>query len=353
LTGSTLPSHSHTPEHDGHVIFEQGTFIAVDGRTPDRTSAEDSAKEGIDALMPQDRYYELLLRRFYHLRATIETADPADNVSRLQASSAATMPRNERAWSIIVEDGPPNMTQISCLDEAAVFSGLQHFARRLQNASAISSSSGCWIWSLLASVGEVGTLSHEKIGRIRDMGQSAGLMAARLRNSSGGSQETKEDVLEGAPEAANADTDTNHSDTEMSISGDEGEVRDDAEVSDLERARACLLAQLGDRLVHPQLPSPTKPIYSHSPKTARHKTENGEAPRGVNPMKCPVPLGSHPPSTQLQAENQTLESSVSRGPDRGDASGADLNTTVTIDMILTTVAECYGQRDLLAYRRGW
>jgi hypothetical protein len=349
-----LPGHSHAPEHDGHVIFEQGTFIAVDGQTPDRTSAEDSAKEDIDALMPQDRYYELLLRRFYHLRATVETADPAENVSALQASSAATMPRNERAWSTIVGDGPPNMTQISCWDEAAVFSGLQYFARRLENASAINSSSSCWIWSLLASAGEVGTLSHEKIGRIRDMGQSAGLMAARLRNSSGGNQEIKEDVLEGAPEAANADVDTNHSDTEMSISGDEGEVRDDAEISDLERARACLLAQLGDRLVHPQLPSPpTKPIYSHSPKTARHKTENGEAPRGVNPMKSPVLFDSHPPSTQLQAGNQTLEGSVSLGSDREDASGADLNTTVTIGMILTIVAECYGQRDLLAYRRCW
>ncbi|KAL5403332.1 hypothetical protein PMIN03_009954 [Paraphaeosphaeria minitans] len=31
----------------------------------------------------------------------------------------------------------------------------------------------------------------------------------------------------------------------------------------------------------------------------------------------------------------------------------DLNTKITIDMVLTVVGECYGQRDLLAYREGW
>jgi hypothetical protein len=37
----------------------------------------------------------------------------------------------------------------------------------------------------------------------------------------------------------------------------------------------------------------------------------------------------------------------------GDVEIPDLNTRVTIDMILTVAAECYGQKDLLKYRDSW
>ena len=32
---------------------------------------------------------------------------------------------------------------------------------------------------------------------------------------------------------------------------------------------------------------------------------------------------------------------------------SDWNTKVAIDMILTVVAECYGQKDLLEFRAAW
>ncbi|KAJ4286834.1 hypothetical protein N0V90_013086 [Kalmusia sp. IMI 367209] len=40
-------------------------------------------------------------------------------------------------------------------------------------------------------------------------------------------------------------------------------------------------------------------------------------------------------------------------PESGSAHTIDLNTRVTIDMILTVVGECYGQKDLLRFREVW
>jgi hypothetical protein len=41
------------------------------------------------------------------------------------------------------------------------------------------------------------------------------------------------------------------------------------------------------------------------------------------------------------------------GLEGAEGEWADINTKVTIDMILTIVAECFGQRDLLKYRGRW
>jgi hypothetical protein len=52
----------------------------------------------------------------------------------------------------------------------------------------------------------------------------------------------------------------------------------------------------------------------------------------------------------LDAKDESSSGEESEG---GRGQEVDLNTRVTIDMILTVVGECYGQRDLLRFRETW
>lgn len=303
LTGSTSPHHTRIADHGGaDVIFEQGTFVAVD----DHVHTESDREEDHDIPMPQDRCYELLLRRFYDLRATVRRACREASTSSPESSTASMPPRTERAWLDTLAKDPPSLGLLVRLDEAAIYSGLQCCAHNMDNATAIAASHGCWAWSLLALVPDVGTLSYEKIGRIRELGQSAGVMAARLRNDGDQHRRPQRHCPAPASQTGLGGAGAAAVDAKLSASGDDSEVVADTQGSDLARAQACLLSQLGDRLVHPTFFSPQ------------------------------------------EVTNERLSPSSGRG-----TGGVDVNTSVTIDMILTIAAECFGQKDLLVYRGRW
>jgi hypothetical protein len=197
---------------------------------------------------------------------------------------------------------------------------------------------------------------------------------------------------------------------EMSISEDEKETQEDAQVT-LEEAKARLLAQLGDRLVQPRAESTprapandrgralaparngrrrnTSSLSSRSaspPRTKRHR-HNGKVchdplcsksgpQRKANqkavarqdaqnesytPNKRPFPsraeaelqrqqLRERELEAELEAQEESKEEKVENIP---EVDIPDLNSKVTIDMILTIVAECYGQKDLLRFRDNW
>lgn len=311
----------------------------------------DVTEGNYDALVPQDRYYELLLKRFYDFQGTLAKACQDFDATRSEISVTTATPRTQRAWCDMFERQPPNLDLLGSLDEAAIYGGLQSCASSMNIATSISPKQSYWAWSLLALVPDVGTLNYEKLGRIREIGQSAGLAAARLRNGNGQGLCAGNDGHPRANGTGIVDTEADISDAEMSISGDEGEVLDDTEGSDLARAQAEIRTQLGDRLVHPPLFSPQRATNSRRPTAADHGARGGNGSKGRTQRACSPILPSQPSSIQ---EKSAKESSHHQGQRGGSAGGVtDLNTSVTIDMILTIVAECFGQKDLLAYRRRW
>jgi hypothetical protein len=286
--------------------------------------------------------------------------------------------RKGRAWSEIVDRDFPTLELIRQLNDSTVYSGLTCCAENIDGAASISPQMSCWMWTLLASVGDVGTLDNWKISRIRDLGQKVGLLAMGLRSGSSQYQRSSEaigvedgkstrvdtgcnpkgnaceeimgrdsghvqdhneirqnDGVDG-PEApvnpigvldngscspANPATEFVESEADTPVSVDESPAQQGAEASDLEQARARLLTQLGDRLVQAQLPSPET-----SPK--------------LDALRDGM-------------DDQGSDEAYSKNRDNPASYVADLNTRVSIDTVLTIVAEYFGQKDLLEYRQRW
>lgn len=300
------------------VLYEDGTWIAVDAELEADLDDEHNSEDG--DLNAQEECYRQLLGRFHALRNTYNKALSQDSTQSAH-SAPAKPPRNRNAWLYTLDHEYPTLGQISQIDETTLYRGLEYCAYSIDRYDSISNEKSCWIWTLLAMVGDFGTLDHWKISRIRDLGHKAGQLSRKLHHGRQPEDHDGEVVAEDDKEAEIEDVkkdlqdneeeaqgggeecptaDVGDSDMEMSASEGQGKVDMNVEASDLEQARARLLAQLGDRLVQPGLPL-----------------------------------------------------SEGRSPFASDIAVVDLNTRVTIDMILTVVAECYGQRDLLRFREAW
>lgn len=147
----------------------------------------------------------------------------------------------------------------------------------------------------------------------------------------------------------------------------EGSTYTNTDDSALESARARLLAQLGDNLVQTGIPS-----AAHNARSTR--SDRSEL-LGQGSVDSQHETKARPMRSRVEAERQrqmmrvqksATEMSREAQPPYSESSSAvypvseehstcpvDVNTRVTIDMILTVVAERYGQRDLLRYRKPW
>jgi hypothetical protein len=317
----------------------------------------------------------------------------------------------------------PTPAQILQMDERAVLKGLEYCAHALRRFDTISNQKGCWIWTLLALLRDKGTMDHWKMAQVRDIGCRAGQLGAELRrgavtcsyadiaedsDADNDERSTSQDVDEGeeyedeedeegmqvhpAHEAEQPKThktqnqgpsetststqaqvpsqeSADDSEAEMSMSEDEDEKQgnSDNEAVDLEKARARLLAQLGDRLVQPGIRT-----TGHSPDSGTPHTENGQVPQDVALGQDKPVNRSFPSRAEAERQRQQMREQERRQETEKEESriqqheaqvvaanqihsmtAVDLNTRVTIDMILTVVADCYGQIDLLKFREVW
>ncbi|KAH7405789.1 hypothetical protein DE146DRAFT_786992 [Phaeosphaeria sp. MPI-PUGE-AT-0046c] len=369
LVAQTTDSHVHE-DNDHRVLFREGTYIAL-GQHHAEVDSNLGSSETPGFPGPQERQAQMLLKRFYALRSTLAVmADSQDLPTTQETSALARSLRRKREWSDLINQESPRLDLVVQLDHAAVYHGLESCAENIDRATSISAHVSCWIWTLLAAVGDVGTLDNDKIDCIRNLGRKAGTLATRLRKGvrepqvkvegkgdgvcDGSFQAHAEDDLEEGEEREPDDASDgevacdgyNHdeiqgdadmiettpngnllaeptSDAEMSISEDEELSEQGEPVSELEQARALLLSQLSDRLVRSQVPS------SNAPSTEKRA---GRA-RG----------------RQIR---EGLKWSSEESDDLADY-GVDLNTRSTIDMIWTIMAEHFGQRDFLEFRKLW
>jgi hypothetical protein len=324
---------------------------------------------------------------------------------------ASAVPKNRHEWLYILDREYPSPALISGMSDHHVFAGLKYCAHSLDRFKSITKQKSCWIWALLAKAPESGTMDYAKFGCIRDLGHKAGQFGLRLRSGAdqagqNGQEEEEEgevemweaegedgpedgEVNDGetateppentasaiavAQEDGDAQGTTNaDSEAEMSISSseeEEGEGREDTtaapapaptlsstndtplestddEPTTLEDARARLLAQLGDRLV--QTPTPPTPSTTHG-KTRQPFVSRAHAERHRQSSRS-GPMHQDTPSIAVKSKD---DGEVEMEEIDADIDIPDLNTRVTIDMVLTVVAECYGQRDLLRFRDVW
>jgi hypothetical protein len=394
------PTFSHKDEDAGtqSLLFTDGVCLAVeDVRSASNT---DEYNKSINDSNPENAFTQQLLKRFYNLRRTLGSIGIED-VAHLTRTSLGTTkdaldPKTRSAWPGRIDHEDPYPSEIVHMNDTTLYSGLQYCARKLEESNTISLRTSRWMWALLATVGDAGTLDNKKISKIRDLGLKTGLLGVKLRNGNShvscsnkdvsaeehhdSSQvvhsESKESICRHSvqPETRTASEPTvsaeceksrdvekgQHGDgdsaqllqnlglytkaplenidefaAEVSTCGINNEVRQCAKASDLEEARARLLAQLGDRLVQAQFPSLEGLVGTHHASPASSHSQSKQLARDLTPL-----LNIH------QGADRSIHGD-------GHTNWSDSNTRVTIEMVITVVAECFGQRDLLTYREGW
>jgi hypothetical protein len=335
----------------------------------------------------------------------------------LTGLSSFKPPSNRHEWLYAIDREYPTPSQLCLLDELSVRRGLEYCAHALDRFETISSQKSCWIWALLALSGDVGTMDSQKMSHIRDLGTKAGDMSVGLRSRLAQQAEAPQsdsphtdsvsfkqiDETGAARRKSYADVSelqTGYVQSRVSehLPSEAKETHEDAsipqhdvvpniassgspeilannqettnaETSDgaLERARARLLAQLGDNLVQAGIPAsnpdtgdmhPHHPAQhdsgldgSHAEIKVRPIPSRAEAERQRQLMRAQSSATASLEETQLPGRGLSATTQSVELVDNSDE--LDLNTRVTIDMILTVVAECYGQRDLLAFRKPW
>jgi hypothetical protein len=284
------------------AVYQDGTWFAVDGSASDYD--DQGAEDDIANLKPQDRLYQLLLKRFHALRAML-TKGEGGSIEAESGNNNAF--KRTRSWTRTVKEDYPSIKMIQSMRERELFNCIEcctHTMRKL-DLDSIPPQLGCWSWTLLAAV-DARTLDIDMISKVRELGIEAGRLGERstatlVPRAEPANDDANQDGL--PPDIQQGEVVDGESAVDTSISED-GEVgKQSGPESELEQARARLLAQLGDRLVQSEVPSSEEP-QQHGPSSAL-----------VEPRHM-----------------------VAR---------------VTIDTILTVVAECFGQKDLLRYRQRW
>jgi len=287
-----------------HGFFEDEAYIAP-AKTDEKTDAF------LQSLYPeaQNSYYDLLRYRFLLLRSTLKCTPPAAVIASLDDSHPISLPRKNAAarkeWRRLILAVDPQMAQLACMDLESVLGVLQILARGLSDNVRSGDATGirrlgAWAWSLLGKCREIGELSTEEVGEIRDIGKRAAKILEKVREA--------EDVEVEAEEEAD----------------EESNVEENGQ------------------------DEPEEPIISET----ETKAEISETPDMAMPDDANQRDELAAAKERLQARLQD-NSQHGMSDDASDDTELVTQTRAMLDMIITVVGEFFGQRDLLEAREIW
>ncbi|KAF2625943.1 hypothetical protein BU25DRAFT_412188 [Macroventuria anomochaeta] len=403
------------------AFYQDGAWISVE-EGYEATYNDDYEHDDSD---PQELYHKQLIKRFETLRSTLSGYGArrlADNPDvKANESLSVKPPSNRHEWLYILDREYPTRTQISQLNENNIRRGLEYCVYAMDRFDTISSQKSCWIWALLALSSDVGTLDSQKMSHIRDLGNKAGELSANLHSDlKRQNRGAEDDLLRTDPAAGGQDDEAEADETtfcdaseddhssetgyvhsgvnehldstsEITLNKSRSGTRNDVQhqaislgTSDiptsldgstntdtnddiLERARARLLAQLGDNLVQAGIPASALNTDETRPHHSEQLDQGSDDPsHKITIRTIPARAEAERQRQMMRTQDSAMASLRGADPPHSKPSAAihsvvedhssclvDLNTRVTIDMILTVVAECYGQRDLLRFRKPW
>ncbi|KAJ5386187.1 hypothetical protein N7509_008728 [Penicillium cosmopolitanum] len=260
----------------------------------------------------QYSYYNLLRHRFLLLRSTLRCTPPATAIAGLDDSHPISLPRNHaparKEWRRLTLAVDPQMVQLACMDSESVLSVLQVIARGLSDNVRSGDTAGirrlgAWVWGLLGKCREVGELSTEEVGEIRDLGKRAAKILEKVREA----EEAGEEAEEEEEEAYEEDSPTEEYDQ--------------------------------DGKEEPATPS------------TEHKAEESDTHDVEMPSDADQPDELAAAKARLQARLQDSEDAVPEDTSNSETRVKQIRAM--LDMIITVVGEFFGQRDLLEAREVW
>ncbi len=298
---------------------------------------------GDDDIDPQEVYYASLLARFRDLSTRLQNPPPTEIIPLSVESTAQALNTGYNSRWRSTLNTQPSMVLLSLLSQETVLQGLRMLETRLTtDRFSERQSLGLWVWGLLGRCRDAGQMGSEEIGILRDMGKKAIWL---LRVMKAGLLRVEDD--EGSHTDSSSEFDGKDKDLEVIQSSDpstgmhgvqpigtpatsdprEGIVETSVEfcpdlpnADRLEAARANLLASL--------------PSGSALPTMRTSERASPSVRSSSPPPFTSVPGSSEAPGSQEATDRSTKPRAV-------------------LDMIITIVGECYGQRDLLGGRIVW
>ncbi|KAK5015090.1 hypothetical protein LTR60_003040 [Cryomyces antarcticus] len=403
-------------ENGAYVVAPQfGPFLPH----PDPGSSGPTSNGSDDRRVPgspQSAYRARLLERFLAHRTRLRSAPPPHAIAALDRQHPISLPANSRPafqeWKRLLRTTIPRPAQLASMDVGTVLRLLKLSTNLLRRRQNVDRAVGAWIWGLLGRLGDVGWLSSDDVGVIRDLGKRAVWVGLGFRDGAvadqteqfdeeegeGGDEvEHEEDEGEGIGEALG-----DGEEDMMPEEVDEGETNGPDQLlgEDLSvlKSQAASAAQpvtgphdltdpastVADEASLSALDQPTTTTSSHTPPAATATPSPAPSPAdtpsapALEAAKARLMARFATTSTPLSAlldehsaaadddDDEPAEPAVrdkepNSADDHDDNVGEDeaasavpnQSTRATLDIILTIAGEFFGQRDLLEFREEW
>lgn len=296
---SQVPAARSRPLSRG--FFKDEAFIAPVDPTKNTNALSDQALPDAQA-----SYYNLLRHRFRLIRATLKCTPPATAIAALDDAHPISLPHNNelarKEWRRLVLSVDPQMAQLACMEQSSVLGVLEIVARELSDIVRSGDAGrirrmGAWVWGILGRCRELGELSTEEVGAVRDLGKRAVKIFSKFREAE-----------KSRPTKHTHETDSNEENNEPGDAGTQGKSGQEA--------------------------SKQGPVGEDSAMPDATDSAALEAAKARLQAK-------------LEGDSEVDSTANSEG------GAAALQTRAMLDMIVTVVGEFFGQRDLLEAREIW
>lgn len=314
----------------------------------------------------QISYYNLLRHRFLLLRSTLRCSPPAEAIRALDSSHPVSLPRNSgsahREWRRLLLSVNPQMVQVACMDMGSVLEVLELLARNMsdvvksENAERVRRS-GAWAWALLGKCREVGQLSTEEVGVIRNLGKRAAIILHKVQETESSRSQWTESVSNVEAENVDSEAPGSKEDGLKEAIVDEEEMIKEELPEATETQNPSLpdvsQEQSGSEAAKAQ---PEAQLQSFD-GTAEAQDTLPDAPSEQSELEAA--------KARLQAKLQSIDEPTETLPDPEEDYDPEeeyfdpeeeylvTQTRALLDMVLTVVGEFFGQRDLLEDREIW
>ena len=336
--------------------YSDGAYTAIPQSNPRHAHTNGEHQEDQD---PQEAYYTSLSARFTKLTQTLQSLPPRSAPANTDVYCLDW--KGRRLWYGKILNTAPTMVLLAQLTQESVVNGLG-VVGSLVTFSRLSGDRsrniGAWAWGLLGRCREVGQMGSEEVGVLRKVGKQAVWLLRRI--SAGEIIGGDEDVMDA--DVGEDDLENGEVEDGDGEDGDGGEecVEDGTESPDAMDADDAyspsfdpILQNTSRQNGHNETSSPTTNSDAAIAKAKQRILDSlgTNQPPDTNPSKNADGVRNHTSTLYPTIEtkpNGRVNPTESASPDEKKAT-----MIATLDMLVTIIGECYGQRDLLGGRLLW
>ena len=338
--------------------YSDGAYTAIPHPQSNPRQARTNGEEQEDQ-DPQEAYYASLSARFTKLTQTLQSLPPRS--APANADDYYLDWKGRRLWYGKIMNTAPTMVLLAQLTQESVVNGLGVVGSLVTFSHLSGDRSkniGAWAWGLLGRCREVGQMCSEEVGVLRKVGKQAVWLLRRI--SAGEIIGGDKDMMDANVGEDNVEDGEVEDGDEEDGDGGEEYVEDGTESPDAMDAEDAYSPsfdpilqntsrQNGNNEIHSPTTNPDTDVAkakqrvldslatNHPPDTNPSNSEDCE------PNRAPTLY----PTTEKKS-NERVNLTESASPDEKKAT-----MIATLDMLVTIIGECYGQRDLLGGRLLW